>query len=281
MDHDYIAEHSLIERYHRGLLAPEEEARFEEHFFGCPECTAQIELARSFGRGMRVMAALAAEDAARGAVAVGLFAWLARRGRFAQAGLALAALLAAAAIPALWFAVREEKAAGAVAAYRQQLESERRKAADLGHRLESEAGRGGERRQLEARLEAAQKAPRAAPLNEVLFNTPVLLLHTFRDEPGSAPAVIDLKKAAGPVTLAVDAGDDPRFASYRVQVTGAGGRMIFAQGGLRPNALEALMITFPAGFFSPGEYRLNVSGVAPGGDASPLGSHPFRVVAKH
>ena len=31
MDHTYIAEQSLIERYHRGLLDPEEEARFESH----------------------------------------------------------------------------------------------------------------------------------------------------------------------------------------------------------------------------------------------------------
>src|SRR5436305_2571678 len=109
MDHAYIVENSLIERYHRGLLDPEEEARFEEHFFGCPECTEQIELARSFGRGMKAMAA---EDAARGAVALGIFAWLARRGRLAQLGLAvsaLGALLVAAGLPALWLASRSTK----------------------------------------------------------------------------------------------------------------------------------------------------------------------------
>ena len=45
MDHAYIESNGLVERYHRGLLPPDEEARFEEHFTGCPECTEQLELA--------------------------------------------------------------------------------------------------------------------------------------------------------------------------------------------------------------------------------------------
>ena len=62
MDHDYIAEHSLIERYHQGSLPPEEEARFEAHFVGCPQCTEELELARGFRLGIRTVAA---EEAAR------------------------------------------------------------------------------------------------------------------------------------------------------------------------------------------------------------------------
>src|SRR3954451_10931683 len=99
MDHTYIENNSLVERYHQGLLPPDEEARFEEHFVGCPQCTEQLELARGFQKGIKAMAA---EDAVRLTVEVGLFAWLARRGRLAQWGLALAALLVAAGLPALW-----------------------------------------------------------------------------------------------------------------------------------------------------------------------------------
>ncbi len=302
MDHAYIAEHGLVDLYRRGLLHPEEEARFEEHFFGCAECTEEIEIAGSFARGMKAMAAEdahaahaanaanAANTAAHGAVVLGLFAWLARRGRFAQAGLALAALFlvaTAAAVPALWLRVRAERTAGLVAAYRQQLTHERQRTTDLGHRLAaSETKRAGERRQLEARLEAAEKAARAgevAPWNEVLFNTPVFLLRTFRDEPGSPAAVIDLARTAGPVSLAVDigagAGDEPGFSSYKVRLTGDGGRAVLEKGGLHSNALDALLITFPAGFFSRGDYRLNVFGVTKDGRESALGSHPFRVLA--
>jgi hypothetical protein len=286
MDHAYVAEHGLVDLYRRGLLDPEEEARFEEHFFGCPECTEEIELARSFARGMKEMAA---EDAARGAIVLGFFAWLARRGRLVQAGLALAALLVvatAAAVPALWLQVRAERTAGLVAAYRQQLEHERQRTTALGHRLAAnETERASERRQLQARLEAAERAGRAgkaAPWNEVLFNTPVFLLRTFRDEPGSPAAVIDLAKTDGPVSIAVDvgAGDNPGLLSYSVRITGDGGRAVFEKGGLHPNALEALLITFPPGFFSPGTYRLNVFGVAKDGQESALGSHSFWVLAR-
>ena len=63
MDHAYIEEHGLIERYHRGLLDPEEETRFEEHYFSCPQCMEQLELARGFQRGLQ---AATAEDAADG-----------------------------------------------------------------------------------------------------------------------------------------------------------------------------------------------------------------------
>ena len=281
MDHAYIAENSLIERYHRGLLDPEEEARFEEHFFGCPECTEQIELARSFGRGMKAMAALAAEDAARGAVALGIFAWLARRGRLAQLGLALSALLilvVAAGLPALWLASRSEKTETALAAERRELASERQKSADLGRRLQaSEAGRGALQKEWSERLTAAERLGKSAG---VLADVPVFLLRTFRDEPGSPGMTIDLGKVRGPLSLAVDAPDDPRFQSYRVRLTGPGGRALFEQGGLHPNALEAVMVTFPAGFFSPGEYRLQVSGAGRDGGSTVLGSHPFRVVAR-
>jgi len=279
MDHTYIAEQSLIERYHRGLLDPEEEARFEEHFFGCPECTAELEMARSFGRGMKAMMA---EEAVQTVIATGLFAWLARRGRLAQAGIALAALLVVAGIPAAWIGVREARVAQTAAVYRQQLESERQKAAALGEKLQaSERGRSDERQKLEAQLTAAQKAQAAhpAPWNEVLFNTPVLLLRTFRDQP-AAPATLPLPPQGGAVSLAVDAPADPRFTSYRVKLTGVGGRSLFEKKDLHPNALEALLVTFPPGFFQPGEYRLDVQGIAPDGKATPLGSHPFRVVAR-
>ena len=57
MDHDYIAEGGLVERYHQGSLPPDEEARFEEHFVGCPECTEQLELARGFQRGLKAVVA--------------------------------------------------------------------------------------------------------------------------------------------------------------------------------------------------------------------------------
>jgi hypothetical protein len=267
MDHTYIEDNGLIERYYQGLLPPEEEARFEEHFVGCPQCTEQLELARGFQRGVKSMVA---EDAARAVlVQAGLFAWLARRGRLAQWGLALAAVLILG-LPAFWFASEGRSLRQTMAALQQRWQSRDRDAADLQKRLaESDA----KRRELESKL--AQAKPSGISPGSLA----VVLLTAVRGDAGEPAATIDLARTGDLVALAVDPGADAHFTSYRVTLTRAGAT-VFRQAGLQPNALEALMITFPASFFAPGEYRLRLEGVGPGGAAAEIGGYPFRVVGK-
>jgi Putative zinc-finger len=222
MDHAEIEARGLVESYHRGLLPPEEEALFEEHFVTCERCMEQLELARGFQKGLKTAVA---EDAARATLArAGLFAWLARRSRRAQWGAALA-LLALLSLPVLW-----------------------------------------------SSRTASPGPPRG--LAGPLVNAPVFLLTTQRGEEG--PAVIDRAQAGELLSLAVDVGNDPGFESYRVTITREG-RAVFTEDGLYPNALEALMITFPSSFFSPGEHRLRLEGVRPGGETAEIGQFPFRV----
>lgn len=261
MDHDHIEEHGLIDLYHRGQLPPGEETRFEEHFVGCPECQERLEMARGFQRGLKTMVA---EEV----VQASLLSWLARR-----KGLALAALLLIAGLPVLGYlaASREPEDLG----WRQRYESAQRSAADLQGKLEeSERRRREEREERVAQVESTPKPeePRPASTPTPLINTPVFLLTAVRSEGESV--VIDPGEK-GYFSLAVDAGDDPRFESYRVTITGA---RTFRESGLKPNALEALLLTFPADYFPPGEYRLVVEGVTPDGAASELGGYAFRVV---
>jgi len=198
----------------------------------------------------------------------GLFAWLARRGRLAQWGLALAALLILG-LPALWFASEGRSLRQTAAALQQRWQSRDRDAADLQKRLaESDA----QRRELESKL-AQAKPPEISP-----GSLAVVLLTAVRG-PGEPAATIDLSRTGDLVALAVDPGADARFASYRVTLTRAG-TPVFRQAGLQPNALETLMITFPTTFFTPGEYRLRLEGVKADGSASEIGGYPFRVVGK-
>lgn len=275
MDHTYIEESGLVERYYQGLLPPEEEARFEAHFVACSECMEQLELARGFQRGLK---AVAAEDAARVVVQAGLFAWLARRGRLAQWGLA-AVLLVAAGAPSLWLLAQSRSERQAVAG---RIEAERRTAAELERRLAgSEQRRSQERRELEAKLAEARRpsSPPAGLLERPLANLPIVLLTAVRGEAGEPVATIDLSRIGDLMALAVDAGNDPRFASYRVTITQAGST-VFRQAGLKPNALETLMVTFPKTFFKPGEYRLRLEGVKADGGAAEISGYQFRVVRK-
>ena len=91
MNHTYIEEQGLIDRYHQGSLDPEEEIRFEEHFVDCAQCMEQLEIARGFRTGIRTVAA---EDAVRAAVGTGLLARWAR-GRWMGWAIAGVLMLAA------------------------------------------------------------------------------------------------------------------------------------------------------------------------------------------
>ncbi|HEX6864206.1 MAG TPA: zf-HC2 domain-containing protein [Thermoanaerobaculia bacterium] len=253
MDHAYIEEHGLIDLYHRGQLPPEEEAGFEEHFMGCAACQERLQMARGFQRGLK---AAVAEEVTK----AGLLTWLLRR-----RWVALAALILAAVLPLLGYLAGSRDAAPieTEANWRQLFEKEQRSADDLRRQLEES-----ERQRL------AQAEPAPAPSPSPLVNTPVFLLTAVRGEDEAT----SVKVEDGYFSLAVDAGDDPRFESYRVTIADAQGKRMFREAGLKPNALEALLLTFPAGFFKPGEYRLALEGIEPGGNAAELGGYSFRIV---
>ena len=110
--------------------------------------------------------------------------------------------------------------------------------------------------------------------------TPVVLLDAYRSGgpgEGEPEATIDAEAAARPVILAVDVGADSRFADYRLTVFGPDGGEVFRRDGLRPNALEVVMATFPAGFFEAGDHRLVVEGLRSDGSPELVAERRFRV----
>jgi len=228
MDHAYIEEHGLVERYYRSDLSADQEVPFEEHFMGCSVCQERLALARSLRQGIR---ALATEDTARRAVVgAGLLAWLARRGQALRTGLLVAVLLVAI-LPSTWLLLENRK-------------------------LTHEVGDVGD-----------------------VGSPQVLLLSAYRDTLGEPAAVLDLDTMGPSVVLAVDVGDDPRFESFRVTIEDQAGAAVLHQEGMRPNALEVLMLSVPADFFPAGDYRLRIEGLTGDGKALDLGGYPFRVVA--
>lgn len=99
MDHSYIEEHQIVDLYLMGQLPAEEAERFEEHYLHCQECLGRLQVAEKLQRGFK---RAAAQDVAKAAAAqrVGMLAWLVRATRSPRAGLAAAALLAVALVPA-------------------------------------------------------------------------------------------------------------------------------------------------------------------------------------
>ena len=88
MEHPRIDDDKMVDRYLAGELSAEDEARFEEHLFECEGCLEKVQWGEELRRGLQ---AVAAEDAARATVSLGLLARL--RSRPAQlTGLAALAL---------------------------------------------------------------------------------------------------------------------------------------------------------------------------------------------
>ena len=53
MDRDYVQKHGIVERYLKGLLSPNEQAQFEDHYLECPETLAELERGWMLQQGLR------------------------------------------------------------------------------------------------------------------------------------------------------------------------------------------------------------------------------------
>jgi hypothetical protein len=269
MDHGQIAEQELVERYYRRELPPDLEARFEEHFLGCGACQEQLAVERGLASGTR---ALALEEAARTLTTTGILAWLARRRLLPT--LALLAILIVT-VPLLWHLHQsKERAEDEAVAWRQQARQAQQAQLQAEQQVEQQAEHHAE--QLAAAVRQ-REAPPPQPANgggEPL--TPELfLLRTVR-----GTEAIPQITAGPPVTLAAYLDPDPRFTGYRVTLTNEG-ETRWRRGGLQPNALESLLVTFPADFLNPGTYRFYIAGELADGGVVAVEDFGFAVVPRN
>jgi hypothetical protein len=123
---------------------------------------------------------------------------------------------------------------------------------------------------------AAQSAtPASGKLAAPLAGLPVYLLATVRDRP--TPLELDRRDLAQGFTLALDAAPDPRFQRWRVTLQDTSGKKLFERADLQPTALDAVLVTFPAGFLPPGSYTLELAGQDVQGQATELARHQLEV----
>ncbi|HEY2294939.1 MAG TPA: zf-HC2 domain-containing protein [Thermoanaerobaculia bacterium] len=253
MDHAYVEENQIADRYVMGTLPAEEAERFENHYLSCPECLDRLELTESVQRGFKRMAG---QDAAQLTAAhqLAVVAWLARLGRMRQLGVLLAALLVLAVLPT-GFAVRSNtKLAQAHSA----LKQERQRSVDAGTlQAELEASR----RQLAGEHEARTRVEgQLAQAFQPRANVPIVSLVVERGEPeGDGPAVHP--SASGWVLL--EAPVEPPFQkSYRAVLRDGNGREVSRVPDLQPNERSTLSFSLPTALLPAGAYSVTIE---PGG----------------
>jgi hypothetical protein len=248
MDHTYIDDHQIPERYLMGRLDPEEREAFEEHTMVCAECLERLELAAGLRSGLQQTAALAV-------VRTGLLAALARLGRSRGMALAFTVLLLVALLPSglLLRQVREHaRAAHPAPDPRKEAELQSARQALADQRLQTARERE-ERDRLQGELSRALR-PQA--------NTPILTLAPERSAPGPRPPAqrLELPRTPGWIVLALDleAAEYPR---YQVRLRGPGGALLWQGDGFEPDPQGTLTLSLPSTLLQPGDLTVEVDGL--------------------
>lgn len=282
MDHKYIDEFDIVERYLARKLAEGETADFEEHFVDCLVCVGRLETTKAFADGLRRVASVRAA-----AVLGGSSATLenegstASRKAFAVAAGALSVIIIAVAVliftQALRYRVEADQARNASTEWESRYEEERRlSAAAEKQRQESESELTEQIAQLKTKLER-RREEEAAKTAEI--NVPILALSSTRGNDAASGTLneIFLPRAAGSFLLSVQLEGESGFKTYRMTIESSKRQPILKAGGFKPNAYNSLSASLSSTLFRPGKYLLTLDGIAPDGSLSIVGQYSFRV----
>jgi hypothetical protein len=284
MDHTYVEEHHVADRYLMGRLPEPEAAEFEEHYLGCPQCLDRLELVEPMQEGFK---RVAEEDLARLAATrqIAVLAWLSRLGRSRQAAVVAMALVVAVLLPSGLLLRRLAERESELAAARSDL-ARAREESTAGSRTTAEAAET-LRRQLDASRRALDGERRArAGLAEELeratrpqANVPIAFLNPER---GAGEPSVRLRPPAAPgsIVLALEI-DPPHHPAYRAVLRDPAGREVWRAEALRLNEMETLSLSLPSALLSPGDWVVTVEGtegVAPGAAPAAGVRFAFRVL---
>jgi hypothetical protein len=293
MDHQYVEEYNLADRYLMGKLLPAERAHFEEHFLDCQECLDRLEATENFRRGLQT---LAVEEAthARTYAQVGFLARLARLGRAGRAALLASAILLLVAAPAAIFFAELRRVRGSLeqvkiasADLQRQYEEKRRVAERLGkEQQEAEQKLIEQRRQFESQLERERQersrvTEELSQLTRPSAGASIFTLTAVRsaEVEQSAPVNrISISRSSPWVVFSLELAPDPEVRSWRARISGADRQPVWEGKNLQPGSRDELGIILPAGLFKAGDYLLTLEGVTQQGRYVSVSRYPFRVI---
>lgn len=247
MEHDYIQEHHLVDRYVQGRLSEAEADLFEEHYLTCEECVRRLRIAEKFQRGFR-------QVAAEEAVGIGILAALRSRRGLALGGV-FAVLLAA----SMLLAVRSVRLGSDLEATRTRLAQNRAeeemRAAEARSEAESLRARLAAEEQARGRLEKEAGRPRVPSAAGAWI---VTLVPVRSGPSGEPPAqLVTLPPTRQWIVLVPDLQLEAS-GTFRVVLERRGGGAVWTGESLRPNPEGSLAIGLDSSLLAPGDYRLRV-----------------------
>ena len=242
MDHVTSEDRNVVERYLLGRLSAAAAARFEDHYLDCPECLEKLELSRRLRDGLRDVAAEEGTHLARTAVV----AWLLRRGRAFQAGLAVA-VLALTILP--WALLAPEVA---------RLSGERQRVAgDLVQALSPQI------RTPAYSLSPERSGPGAEPSTRV----------TLRSAHEWVVLALQLPPSESPPTP----GASGAVVGYRLRFLGAEPEPLWRSEALAPDASGRVTLSVHSSWLETADYVVELEALDQGGISRSVARFTFRV----
>ena len=241
-----IDEGAWAELYVTGRLQGADLDRFEAHLVDCPGCLDRVDAAAKLGAAVGRASRAPAPAAPRRVRQH----WARRVGEWS--------VLVAAVVLAVgsWVVARRARQAEA----------------ELAARLSATEQQLAQTRQQIDRAPAPSVSP--APSVPRAVSVPVLVLLATR---GSDVPVLRLPEPGQPVVLTVEREDPPRFSLYRATLQTRAGAAVW-QDTVAPGSREAVFVGLDSTLIPPGDYRLQLEGMAHGGRWTPVGDHRFRTV---
>jgi hypothetical protein len=298
MEHSYIEEHNIADRYLSGKLSAQERMRFEEHFVDCMQCLDRLETTDDFRAGLKIIAAEETLQARANlqigvAGAAGLLAWVARLSRARRtallAGLILAIALPLALLTLEWRSARRElaQARQTSSELQRKYEEGEQAARDLVKEIESRARQSSLQRDLLAaqlERERAERSRLADQVNKAAGSQaalPVFALSLARSgDPDLSQPVnrITISPSSKSIILLLELDPNPDLLSYRATISTADGRSIWSRSGLKPSSPDALALSFNTSLLKPNNYLLILEGLAAGGRYVSVAKYSFRAL---
>jgi hypothetical protein len=286
MNHNYIDQFDLIDRYLIGKLPAEEGALFEEHFVDCPQCIDRLKTTKNFLQDLRLVSARQAFQTGK----YGLgprwpFPQVLAQKPFALAVSTLLVALIAGMIFAvvymqrLRFDVDQAKLDSSL--WQRSYEEERQSAAlSDKKRQEVEQELTVQLRELEAKLHTVEE-PRGGIESGVWMqpsvNVPIISLNPVtRGEDTANEVTLPHSPIAFLVSIGLEG--ETKYENYRITILDDQKRAIYKKPGLKANRYNSLSIGFNSKFFQPGNYSLVVEGVVKKNGISLIGDYPLRII---
>lgn len=281
MDHKYIDEFDIVDRYLARRLAEGETAEFEEHFVDCVECIGRLEATKAFVDGLRRVASgrSAAGPGRSNEVPAEGHSTVSRKAFAAAAG-ALSVVIIAVGVLAVAqvrrYRSEADRARNASTEWERRYDQEQQlSAASSKDHQESERELTKQVAQLKLDLENERKT---GLHDNVQVNLPIFILSSTRggNPPSGSATELTIPRSASTFVITLSLEGDRRYRDYIMTIVDSQ-KEIRKVRGIKANRDNAISVGFNSTQFHNGYYLLTLDGVAADGSTGVVGTYPFRV----